>query len=351
MIAALIQKDLKLYFRNRFFALITALSLVVYFVIYFLAPSTTETQLPLAIWVEEPALSLVNQRLQEVGDMVQYSTEAELSQAVEEGTHAAGLLLTAEDVAAIGRREPRGVRLLFAPGTPAEVQASYSSVLTIALNDALSGGDLATRVRGQEEVLGPDLLGAGLSLRQRLLPMLLLMILVVEVMGLATLIAEERARGTAQALLVTPLSLGGFFASKTIMGVGLAFAQVLLLVLLTGQMVRAPALILVTLLLGSLFVTGLAFLIASVARAMMGVIAWSMLLLVVLAIPAFTILFPGTATAWVDAIPTFYLVDTLHRVINFDASWSEVARNLWFLAGSGVLALALGSTVLRRRFQ
>ncbi len=90
-----------------------------------------------------------------------------------------------------------------------------------------------------------------------------------------------------------------------------------------------------TLLLGSLFVTGLAFLIASVARDMMGVMAWGMLLLIVLAIPAFTILFPATASSWVEAIPTFYLVDTLHRAINFDATWAEVARNLVILAGSG----------------
>jgi ABC-2 type transport system permease protein len=351
MIAALIQKDLKLYFRNRFFALITALGLVAYLVIYFLAPDTTEQDLGLAIWMETPAQAAMESPLEALGNIEQYPTEADLTRAVEEGRHVAGLVLTERDLAALQQREPRRLRLLFAPGTPAEVQTSYSSVLTIALNDALAGGGLATRVRGQEEVLGPELLGAGLSLRQRLLPMLLLMILVVEVMGLATLIAEERARGTAQALLVTPLSLSGFFTSKTIMGVGMAFTQVLLLVLLTGQIVKSPALILVTLLLGSLFVTGLSFLIASVARDMMGVIAWSMMLLVVLAIPAFTILFPGTATAWVDAIPTFYLVDTLHRVINFDAAWSDVARNLWILAASGALALVLGSTALRRRFQ
>ncbi len=131
-----------------------------------------------------------------------------------------GLLLGADDLAAIERREPHRLRVLFAPGTPAELQQSLGSVLGMALNDVQAGGALFSRLGGQEEVLGPDLVGRGSPCAIGCCPLLLLLILVVEVMGLATLIAEERERGTAQALLMTPLSVGGFFTSKLSSGWG-----------------------------------------------------------------------------------------------------------------------------------
>jgi ABC-2 type transport system permease protein len=126
--------------------------------------------------------------------------------------------------------------------------------------------------------------------------------------------------------------------------------QVFIIVAVTGAISTSPLLVLVTLLLGSLFITGIGFLIASVARDMMGVMAWGMLALVILTLPSITIMFPVIGSGWMKYIPSYYLVDTLHHVLNFGAGWGDIAGNLIILLVIGAAALLAGSLVLRRRF-
>jgi ABC-2 type transport system permease protein len=110
-------------------------------------------------------------------------------------------------------------------------------------------------------------------------------------------------------------------------------------------------LILATLLLGALLVTGVGFLIASVARDMMSVISWGMLAIILLGIPSVSIMFPGTISDWVRVIPSFYLVDTLHRVVNFGAGWNEVALNLMILLACSAVLLTVGAAILGRKLR
>jgi ABC-2 type transport system permease protein len=202
-----------------------------------------------------------------------------------------------------------------------------------------------------EEVLGPDLLDNTIPMRDRLLPMLLLLVLAMETLALATLITQEASQGTARAILTTPLRLSGFFASKTIMGVGLAFVQVLILIGATGKITTAPLLLIVILLVGSLMVKGIAFIIAALARDSMSALGWGMLALIGLALPATVVIFPATNTGWADLIPSYFLVDSLHRVLNFGAGWAEISRNLLYALMTGLVALVGGGILLGRRFQ
>ena len=95
--------------------------------------------------------------------------------------------------------------------------------------------------------------------------------------------------------------------------------------------------------------TAIGFLLAAVTRDMMSVMSWGMLVIIVLAIPAIGILIPGTLTSWGQAIPSFYLVDTIHRVSNFGAGWAESGRNLITLLVYDVALFAVGIAVLRRK--
>ena len=114
---------------------------------------------------------------------------------------------------------------------------------------------------------------------------------------------------------------------------------------------RQPLLILLTpLLIGSVMVTGLAFLIASVARDFMSVVGWGILAIVLLAIPGLSVLLPGLVSGWIRLLPSHYLVDTVHRVVNFGAGWAEVGSSLALLAASAAVFVGLGMVTLRRRF-
>lgn len=352
MIAALIEKDLTLYFRNQFFALVTGLGLVAYLVIYFLMPASAEDELRFGLHVEASAASAVDERLGEFVTAQRFDSEEALVAALEENEVPAGLSLTAAQAAAIERGESVTVRAYYAPGIPEDVRSAYDDVLTVLMNVVGSpAGNEFGAIEEESEVLGPDLSGQPIAARDRLLPTLILAVLITETMGLATLITEEVEKDTARALLTSPMRLSHFFTGKTIMGVSLAFVQVLLIVIITGRITAAPFMLVTALLLGSLLVTGLAFIIAALSSDFTSVMGYSIIFLLVLAIPAMTVIFPAIATEWVEIIPTYYLVDTLHRVLNFGADWGDVGRNLLTLATISLGALGLGSLALRRRLQ
>ncbi len=132
---------------------------------------------------------------------------------------------------------------------------------------------------------------------------------------------------------------------------GLAFTEAAILMLATGGLSQQPLLILVALFIGALLVTGIGFLMASVAKDMMSVMGWGILALLVLAIPAMGVLLPGTVSNWAKIVPSYYLVDTVHRVSNFGAGWADMSQNLLILLAFALVFLFLGVFVLNRRQQ
>jgi ABC-2 type transport system permease protein len=107
--------------------------------------------------------------------------------------------------------------------------------------------------------------------------------------------------------------------------------------------------VLAALALGAVFVTGIAFIVASVSRDFMSVLGWGMLAFIIATLPSFGVLFPGTVTTWVKVIPTYFLVDTVHRAVTFNTGWGDLWTNLAILAGCCAAAAWLGIALLRRR--
>ncbi len=346
-IATLVAKDLNLYFKNRFFALITVLSLVFFIATYFLLPRAMDETLTFGIYapVMPPALA---QTLADEGVILaSQPSEDALKAAVAAGDFQAGIVLPPDMTAQIAAGARPQVRLYLTAELPAEFRAMYQ-VFVRELAFLIGGRPLA--IETQAEVLGPDMAGRQIAPRQRMLPLLAVFILLMETLGLASLISAEVEAGTLAALLVTPVRVPDLFLSKGLVGAGLAFGQAVLLMAITGGLARQPLLILATLLLGAVLVTGLAFLIASVARDLMSVIGYGVLGLILLAIPAMAVALPGLISGWVRVLPSHYLVDTVHRVVNFGAGWGEIGLNLVVLAGFAAVIVALGMAALRRRF-
>ncbi|GAG37685.1 unnamed protein product, partial [marine sediment metagenome] len=81
IVSALIAKDFKLYFRNRFFALITVLALVAYIAIYFVMPRTVDETLEMAVYA--PVLSPILEQAGSQGlELVFMESEEQLKEAV-----------------------------------------------------------------------------------------------------------------------------------------------------------------------------------------------------------------------------------------------------------------------------
>ena len=58
MIGTLVVYDIKLFFRHRFFAIVTALGLVAYLSIYFLLPNQMDERLGMAFFIEDREIPL-----------------------------------------------------------------------------------------------------------------------------------------------------------------------------------------------------------------------------------------------------------------------------------------------------
>jgi len=347
MLTALLRKDLVLYFSNSFFTVITILGLVFYAAVYFLMPADLDESIEMAIFAPEGALPILAEMEEEGVILVRMASAEALRTAVASGEQDVGVVIPADFARSVAMGQSETINLYFSTNFPDEFKELYG-IMFREIAFAVSGQPLNIDVR--EEILGVDRAGSQIPYRDRMLPLFAIFILVMEMMGLASLITNEISSGTLQALLITPLRVEGLFVAKGTFGVGLAFVQVVALMAITGGLSQQPLLMLLALLLGSIMVTGLGFLIASVASDLLSVMGWGIMGILALSLPAFSVLIPGLTTGWVKAIPSYYLVNTVHQVINYGWGWTEAASDLLALLLFSLFFLGLGIMVLRRRF-
>ncbi|MEZ4592128.1 MAG: ABC transporter permease [Chloroflexota bacterium] len=348
IIRALIQKDIQVFFSNQFFALVTGLALVAYAGIYFAMPATVDETIEMAIFA--PALPPQFADIMDEDGLVLINLPSKeaLETAVTDSEYAVGVVIPESLNQALANGEQGQIELYFGPQFPEELKEAYI-VFFEEIGYNLGGQPL--NILGNTEVLGVDRAGNQIPQRDKMLPLFAVLILTVETLGLASLISSEVEAGTLRALLVTPMRMEGLFVAKGTVGVGLAFLQSLLLMAVTGGLSQQPLLIIVALLLGSLMVTGLAFLLASVSTDIMSVMAWGVPIILLLSLPAMSLLLPGLTTDWVKVLPSFYLIDTVYQAANFNLGWAAAGSNLLILAAFALAFMGLGIVVLRRKFQ
>ena len=346
-IRALVAKDFTLFFRNRFFALITLLGLVVYVALYFVMPGSVDETLDIGLYAQGWTTS---DEIQQQGLEIHVAeSEDDLKEGVLAHDYVAGVVLPGDLVEKLASGQKPQIDLYFASDTPEETKEVVSSLIReliyVQTGQPLSV-DFSTQV-----LPGPDMAGQQVPPRDRLRPLFAVLLIVFETYGLATLVTEEIEHRTIQALLVTPVSVKDLFAAKGITGITLAFGQGALFMALVGGLNEQPVIVILALLLAALLVTGIGFLIASLARDMMSVLAWGVLALVILVIPSMGTMFPGVITEWVKVIPSYYVVDTVDRVASYGSGWPDIWQNLLILLAFDVAFLLIGMVALRRRFQ
>ncbi|MEN4041747.1 MAG: ABC transporter permease [Anaerolineaceae bacterium] len=344
--SALIQKDFVLFYKNRLFAFLSILMIVFYAIVFFLLPNTINETIEIG-WVG-PALPeefLVG--LEEEGLILRaHASEDELRQVVQAGDELVGVVLPPDFVLQVRSGERPQVTVYINSAVPSEFREIYG-LLIREMSFFFTGQTLNLEI--EEIMIGPDMAGRQISPRQRIVPMLAIFLLVTEMMGLAGLLTAELETGTIRALLVTPITIMGLFISKGIAGMLVIISQIVLVMAFTGGFRNEPLLVFVILLLGALLITGAAFLVSSVSRDMLTVIAWSIVAMFLMVIPSFNILLPGLATQWIRALPSYYLIDPIYRVISFGAGWNDVGSQLLILLAYSILIYGLGIWAVRRR--
>ena len=346
IVGALVQKDVSLFFRNGFFTVITVLAIVCYLIIYFLMPRSVDETLDIGLYA--PNLPLIPGQMQEAEGFTlgRTASEEELKSLVAEGEYAAGLVIPSSMVTdLLSGRKPH-----FKVYFPSDVPTEFKEAIEILLEELaymIAGQPLSVEIT--EEVLGTDMLGMQIAPRDRLRPLLVVIIVLMEALGLANLITEEVEHRTLRALLVTPVTVKELFAAKGITGMGMAFVQAVFFMTVVGGLSVHPLIVLTALFLGSVLVTAVSFLIASVGRDFMSVIAWGFLALIILMVPTLAVAFPGPVSGWIKVIPSYYLIETVHKTSNFNIGWSGSWQNLLILLGFDVGLVWLGIMALKRK--
>jgi ABC-2 type transport system permease protein len=344
IIAALVIKDIVLIFRNKMFLLITIFGTIAYIAIYFVMPTTVDESIKIGLYSDATPVPPVFQQLidggQEGLDVEKLDSDQALRDAVDEGTYIAGIALPADILTGT---DPE-IQLYARADTPTEVVQSLDYMVS----------ELAYLQAGQprvtsQDVIPPDLLGKQIPMRDQMRTILPVILIIAQIFGLATLISEEFEGRTVRAVLVSPANILDFFSAKVVFGVGIAFGQGLLIMAIIGGLGTQVAVVLLTLFLASLVITGIGFLCGAFSKDNMSAVSWSFVAMMALLMPAMTALTPGAVSPWVKVIPSYYFVDTLHRAGNFGMGFGDLWSNLLIMAGFAAAFISLGIFALRRK--
>lgn len=345
IVGAIIAKDLREFARDRFFLLMSILGLVAYVGLFWVLPSDVDETINLG--VVGPQLFDFSQ----IGDggeglaLVEYDTVEDLTSAVEAGKEVVVGMVFPTDLS-----NPT-IEVYVGPGVPASLEGAIEGIATEIAYAAVGIPPPVSGFATEEIVLGEDRAGDQVSLRERFRPLLAFMILMVESLALAGLVALEIQQKTVKAITVTPARVSDFLTSKALFGTALAFVQTTLLLVAIGGFGTGPLILLTAILLGSILVTGFGLLAGSVGKGFVSIMFWSMLFLIPLLIPAIALLFPGTTATWIKVLPSYPLAQVLVDVTSYGSGWSEAAPLLGLLALWGFGTLGAGWAVLGRRVQ
>ncbi len=383
IVGVILKKDAHAFTRDRLWMFLTAFALVAFVGIFWILPDKVDETITVGVYppsLAESLTALSEAQTQDAeGDqagaagqpeeavqgleVVTFDSVEELSDIIsgekkaegKKGDVSVGLAFPEDFVAKVASGQRATVQVFVDASVPAEVRDAMSSaVREIAYFLAAAAGgrdpETALPVREQTVVLGEDRAGDQVTLQQKMRPMLAFIVLMMESMALGSLITIEVQQRTVTALLVTPARLSDILASKSILGTTIAFGEAVIVLALTRSFSGSDwSVLLVAVLLGGIIATSVALISGSAGRDFMGTLFLGVAFLIPLAIPAFTALFPGTPAWWVQALPTYGVIEALVGATAYGQSWTDL-WNYVALAAVWCMALfGLGLFVLRRR--
>ncbi|MFH2113801.1 MAG: ABC transporter permease [Spirochaetota bacterium] len=378
---AILRKDLLQFSRNRLYLALSLVSLVMFISFFWLIPTTVEEYAVIGTsyadlgWFEAELTNADDEGLR----IIRFPDEDSLRRTVEKTAIA---WLGADNSLTILDRDDRAgrtkggkrikpnlglafpdtfvqdseagrqlvVKLFVNNDTPVELQGAMTSMVR-EMVFMIAGHELPVSEAPEDEVvLGTDRTGSRIPLRDRLRPMLAFFVAMMETFAISALISTEIMQKTAMAIVATPASRAELLLSKVIFGTLLIFGQAVVLLAAVGAFSGGKVLILLcAAFMGALMFSGIAMLTGSLGKDFMGSLSWNMMIIIPFVIPAFSILFPGSAPPWVRLVPSWGLIEIFDTSMNFGARWSEVV--LYFgisLVWVGAI-LGLGLASLSRK--
>lgn len=358
IIGAIIRKDMVEFSRDRLWVFLSVLGLVVYVLLFWVTPGSVNETLVVGVHGQGLEQALEEITSGEAGGIrfVPFVSVEELRAAVEGQPGMSERVLMGiafPDDFLAAAREGRGgtVTVLVDASVPSETRTALSAFVR-EMAYALAGNELPVTVPDQETVvLGLDRAGDQIPFRDKMRPFFAFVVLLVEAMALASLVSTEIQERTVTALLVTPARTSDILVAKSVVGTALAFSQAVILLLAVRAFgANWPALLL-SVLLGAVMVTGMGMIAGAAGRDFMGTLFYGMLFMIAMIVPAMAALYPGLASAWVQVIPSYGVVQAIFALTTGSTAWGDVVRYQLMALAWCVVLFGIGLLVLKRKVE
>jgi ABC-2 type transport system permease protein len=363
-VSAIIRKDLREFSRDRLWMVLTPVSLLLVIVVFLILPDHTGSRMVVGVYPERLAeyASGFPEVLSGNGiEIAGFSSPEKLAEAFSSEGGAdgisAGVAFPADFPAGLASNEGMTVSLWLSGTLPPGARRALSSgirELGFALEAIVRGSD----PREQLPVSLPELSamfpevgshGSGLSTRQLMRPMLVILILLVEALALAGLVSMEIEQRTATALLVTPAGTGDLLTAKCITGILLAVSQAVIFLLATGAFAINWPLVSVLILLGAGMASAVGMMSGAGGRDFIGTIFFGMMFIIPLMVPAISVLFPGRPSLIVRLLPSYGLVESFYGVLGQGKGWAFAGPHMLATLAWVAALMTFALVILRRR--
>ncbi len=274
----------------------------------------------------------------------EYSTDAELRQAVESGSVGLGMVLPAGfDRAVEDATETDITVYIWGEGSVSHFETLFINIESIILE--LSGVDAPVNI--ETITLGS---GTGVPWNERLLPFIVLYtVILAAVMLPAMAVVTEKEKKTMAALVASPATLGEIFFSKGVVGAALSLFMGIVVLLINRAFGVQPWLLVLVLGLGAVMAAIIGLLAGAFLKDVTSLLALSKIAGFLLSGPALIYMFPQIPQ-WIGRIfPTYYMIQPVIDLVYRGGSWPDIVVNVLILIGLIIVFSIILSVVLRKR--
>ena len=273
----------------------------------------------------------------------EYSSDDELRAAVESGAVDFGLVI------------PQQFDTSLKSGDEAQL-SGYVWGESLLKNRAAIATSLVVLVRemvGQEvpvEIVSTSLgEGEDIPWEKRIFPFIVFMAIILGgTMVPATSLVDEKQKRTLKALVTTPTTLGEVFTSKGLFGFLVSILVAVLVLFLNQAFGNQPYLLVGVLALSALMAAAFGVLLGAFIKDINTLFAIIKGMGLLLYAPVFIYLFPGIPE-WIGKLfPTYYMIGPIIDISQKDATWAQVAQDVYVLMGLILLLVVLLTFVSRR---
>lgn len=366
IIAAIVLKDLREFSRDRLWMILTPISLIFMIVLFLILPDNVSETISLGVYPSHFAESFSMLISRDAGEfhgleLIGFTDESSLADAVLSGSGeiSIGIALPLDFTDSILSGSGGNVSVYVAESVPLEMRRALVSgvrEIAYAVGAVYTGRDPLSTLpvalpNLQARILGENMAGRQVPLRDRIRPILIIIILLIEALALAGLVSVEIEHRTATALLVTPARIGDFLLAKCFTGTILAMSQAYLFLLVTGGFVFDWLILTVLILLGAGMASAVGMLSGTSGRDFMGTLFFGTIFIIPLMIPALSIMFPGRPSIIIRLLPSYGLVQAISGVLGEGRGLRFVAPHIMATVLWDIVLLGSAFFLLRRKVE